>query len=110
MDQASELSCSVSDSSRNIAPEILGKLKHLDLSGHVAFSENRVINGGAYGDVSTAIYNHEERGLTRVAVKRLRFYLSDDIKLVSGVAEFLHCQTLTDSTSCSRKKYTCGLD
>ena len=103
-----EISSSVSDYTCGISPEILEKLKHLDLSGRVTFSENRVVSGGSYGDVSTALYNYEERGSIRVAVKRLRFYLSDDIKLVSLLWFSVCCGGPMNILSSSRKKYMSG--
>ncbi|KAL5522392.1 hypothetical protein ACEPAG_8408 [Sanghuangporus baumii] len=64
----------------NIVPEILSQLKHLDLSSLVLFKESNFIGGGGYGDVFKGRCNLPGRGKTRVAIKRLRFYLKEDIK------------------------------
>ncbi|EJD00914.1 kinase-like protein [Fomitiporia mediterranea MF3/22] len=67
---------------QTVIPEILRELKHLDLTGQVAFHEGKVIGCGAYGDISSAACNLASRGTIKVAVKRLRFYMQEDVKLL----------------------------
>lgn len=73
---------SLSDS-HSIRPEILTVLSHLDLSAHFDdFKESKVVDAGTYGDVSSASCILPQYGKTKVAVKRLRFYIPEDISMV----------------------------
>ena len=65
-----------------IVPEILANLRHLNLTIRVVFRENKVVGVGAYGDICKASCTVEGRGKVVVAIKRLRFYLKEDIKTV----------------------------
>lgn len=65
-----------------VPPGILAELLHLNLSGRVVFKQSKVINGGAYGDICKAQCKFPDGRKLRVAVKRLRFYLNEDIKMV----------------------------
>lgn len=69
---------------RFIRPEILAALSHLDLSAHVIFKESKVVGAGTYGDVTSARCNIPRHGKKRVAIKRLRFYMAEDFKMVSS--------------------------
>ncbi|KAL5493022.1 hypothetical protein ACEPAI_4470 [Sanghuangporus weigelae] len=63
-----------------VIPNILEELKHLDLTGRVVFEESQVIANGAYGDICRAHYKHDRQSETTVAIKRMRFYMKEDIK------------------------------
>ncbi|KAL5522444.1 hypothetical protein ACEPAG_8460 [Sanghuangporus baumii] len=58
------------------------KLKHLDLSAYVTFNNNDVVNGGAYGDICKAHCNLPDGRRLQLFMKRLRFYLREDITLL----------------------------
>lgn len=96
-----------------IVPEVLVDLAHLDLSAHFTFKETQVVSGGAYGDISKGECRVQDgKKNIDVAVKRLRFFLAEDIKLVSTL---LHCTVHTTKLiiecycgSYSRKKYMFG--
>ena len=64
--------------------EITERIKHLDLSTYVEFRETKVVCAGAYGDVSKirCTLPNLGSGKTKVAVKRLRFYMKEDIATV----------------------------
>lgn len=66
-----------------VAPLILAELLHLNLADRVIFEESKVVSGGAYGDISKGSCNIAGRGRVEVAIKRLRFYMKEGIKLVS---------------------------
>lgn len=68
-----------------IPSAILNELHHLDLTGRVALEEMEVVGVGAYGDVLKSKCDLENRGEVSVAVKRLRFYLKEDIEAVRYV-------------------------
>lgn len=74
-----------------VAPLILTELLHLSLAGNVTFEESKVVSGGAYGDISKGSCTIGRRGRVQVAIKRLRFYMKEDIKLVSSM---LHLSVL----------------
>ncbi|KAL5523312.1 hypothetical protein ACEPAF_1579 [Sanghuangporus sanghuang] len=69
------------DPLRDVSPGILAELKHLDLSDFVGFNNN-VVNGGAYGDICKAYCRFPDGRRSRVSMKRLRFYLREDITLL----------------------------
>lgn len=71
------------DSQKYIPPAILAELTHLDLSGKVSFKNHRVVSVGAYGDTLKGRCTLNSRRNVAVAVKRLRFYLPEDIETVS---------------------------
>lgn len=62
--------------------EILTQLAHLGLSDRVVLSDARVYKAGTFGDVLKARCPIDGRGMVRVAIKRLRFYMNEDIKMV----------------------------
>lgn len=72
-----------------VAPLILAELLHLSLADRVIFEESKVVSGGAYGDISKGSCDWTGRGKVEVAIKRLRFYMKEDIKLVS-ILTFYH--------------------
>lgn len=72
----------------NVVPEILDQLKHLDLSSLILFKERHFIGCGGYGDVFKGRCNLPDRGKTKVAIKRLRFYLKEEIKTVNNNTSF----------------------
>ena len=74
----------------NIAPQILEELRHLDLSTRADFKKSKVVGGGAYGDIMQYHCLVTGQGRVKVAVKRLRFYLFEEIKLVRS---FCFCAT-----------------
>lgn len=69
-----------------VAPLILAELLHLSLADRVTFEESKVVSGGAYGDISQGSCIIGRRGRVQVAIKRLRFYMREDIKLVSSMS------------------------
>lgn len=73
----------LSDPLHDIHPEILAQLRHLNLSDCIFFREKNFVGGGGYGDIFRGRCNIPDRGKFKVAIKRLRFYLKEDIKLVS---------------------------
>ncbi|KAL5493029.1 hypothetical protein ACEPAI_4477 [Sanghuangporus weigelae] len=80
MDSDDEESPTYTHPQELIIPSILSELRHLDLTGHVEFAESKVVPGGGYGDICTARCNLKDRARVKVAVKRLRFYLKEDIQ------------------------------
>ncbi|EJD08321.1 uncharacterized protein FOMMEDRAFT_144283 [Fomitiporia mediterranea MF3/22] len=55
---------------------------HLNLKGQLSRKRNKSVSTGAYRDISRGKCNVEGRGKIKVAIKCLRFYLEDDIKLL----------------------------
>ncbi|KAL5495961.1 hypothetical protein ACEPAH_3193 [Sanghuangporus vaninii] len=80
-DSSDEEKESDKDPLRDVSPGILAELKHLDLSDFVGFN-NDVVNGGAYGDICKAYCRFPDGRRSRVSMKRLRFYLREDITLL----------------------------
>lgn len=77
---------------RDVSPIILEELKHLDLSGRVTFSNN-VIGSGYWGDICKAYYDLPDGRKSAVVMKRLRFYLRDDVTAVCRflLSSFVYC-------------------
>lgn len=61
------------------------ELSHLDLTGRASINNSRVVASGSFGDISKSQYTLGDGRETTVAVKRLRFYLKEDIDLVSSL-------------------------
>lgn len=68
---------------RIVPPEILSELAHLDLSGRLTSKKPRVVGNGAFGDVYMGRCELPSRGRIKVAIKLLRFCVSEDVKMVS---------------------------
>ena len=83
MSDGTSVSSDRSDESFVLLPSILARLEHLDLSAFVEFKERKVVSSGAYSDVSKHRVTLPNHGKIKVAVKRLRFYMSDDISTVN---------------------------
>lgn len=71
-----------------VQPSILDELRHLDLSGRVSLKEAQVIGVGTYGDVLKSRCTLQTQKEVVVAVKRLRFYLKEDIEAVRPYFHF----------------------
>lgn len=71
-----------------VPPAILNELHHLDLSGRIALEETEIVGVGAYGDVLKSKCDLNNRGKVAVAIKRLRFYLKEDIEAVRSLLSF----------------------
>lgn len=67
-----------------IRPALLEELSHLDLTGRVFINNSRVVASGSFGDISKSQCALADGRQITVAVKRLRFYLKEDIDLVSS--------------------------
>lgn len=66
-----------------IRPELRAKLDHLDLTGRASINSSSVVASGSFGDISKSQYTLGDGREATVTVKRLRFYLKEDINLVS---------------------------
>lgn len=73
-----------------IRPDILAQMRHLDLSSYILFKERNFVSGGGYGDIFKGRCKFPERGRTKVAIKRLRFYLKEEIKTACSTS-FIRC-------------------
>lgn len=71
-----------------IRAELRTEFDHLDLTARVSISDAKVIGAGAFGDISKASCTLLDGRDIMVAVKRLRFYLREDIDLVSPLVSF----------------------
>lgn len=65
---------------RSVRPDILARLKHLDVSKRLSFDPNRVASCGSYSDVLRGDCEIAVQGHVKVGVKRMRFHLQEDIK------------------------------
>lgn len=65
-----------------VRPDILAKLKHLDVSKRLKFEPKQVVKAGSYSDILRGHCEIPVEGDVRVGVKRMRFYLDEDIKNV----------------------------
>ncbi|PAV14607.1 kinase [Pyrrhoderma noxium] len=63
-----------------VRPDILAKLKHLDVSKRLKFEPKQVVKAGSYSDILRGHCEIPVEGDVRVGVKRMRFYLDEDIK------------------------------
>lgn len=82
---------------RFVPPAILEELKHLDLTERVRVAqaeEYTLVNGGSFGDILKSKCHIEGRGEVPIAIKRLRFYLKEDIVTVCTLAAFSCLLTL----------------
>ena len=73
---------SLSNPLRSVRPDILARLKHLDVSKRLSFDPNRVASCGSYSDVLRGDCEIAVQGHVKVGVKRMRFHLQEDIKNV----------------------------
>ncbi|KAL5480710.1 hypothetical protein ACEPAI_9650 [Sanghuangporus weigelae] len=62
-----------------LKPRVLNWLSHLDLSSSVLFKEEDFVSGGGYGDVFKGHITLTDQTKVKVAIKRLRFYMREDI-------------------------------
>ncbi|KAL5522416.1 hypothetical protein ACEPAG_8432 [Sanghuangporus baumii] len=62
-----------------VKPRVLNWLSHLDLSSSVLFKEEDFVSGGGYGDVFKGHITLSDQTKVKVAIKRLRFYMREDI-------------------------------
>ena len=84
-DSTSETHPSVNSNPLDVLkPRVLDWLSHLDLSSRVLFKEEDFVSGGGYGDVFRGHIVLSDNKRVKVAIKRLRFYMREDILSVSG--------------------------
>lgn len=67
-----------------IRPELRAGLSRLDLTGRASINNSRVVASGSFGDISKSQCTFSDGRQITVAVKRLRFYLKEDVDLVSS--------------------------
>lgn len=67
-----------------IRPALHEELNHLDLTGRASINNSRVVASGAFGDISKSHCTLADGREITVAAKRLRFYLKEDIDVVSS--------------------------
>ncbi|OCB88527.1 kinase-like protein [Sanghuangporus baumii] len=62
-----------------LKPRVLNWLSHLDISSSVLYKEEDFVSGGGYGDVFKGHITLSDQTKVKVAIKRLRFYMREDI-------------------------------
>lgn len=75
----------------DILDSVLAKVRHLDLSEGTEVGGSEVQFHGGYSDVFIGRTNVPQRGMVKVAIKRLRFHIKTDKDLakVHSVFHFL---------------------
>lgn len=76
-----------------IRPELRAELSRLDLTGRASINNARVVASGSFGDISQSQCTFSDGRQITVAVKRLRFYLKEDVDLVSSLNSFSDFQS-----------------